>query len=1001
MEVKTTHGHGPGCGCRHPKTLTGTDNGTWHRIATATLVLLLLTLFANSVSALCNNNDFKVNSPNGGEIWSGTKSIQWYYDCGDTSTFQYKIYYKAGSCGGDIGDWTLINTVNKNTKSMSYSWNTATVSNGKYCIGIRKTSGTYKDDKSNGIFNISNTICSGTDADHDRYSTRASDKNKMCCGTNKDKTCKVGVDCNDNNAAINPGVTEEGCICFDGADNDCDGGADESDIDGCFCRSGVDESGGGEDCADPVCRDEPYCVYPETGIICSASDTEHHGWGDGWNVCSDNFDNDGDTLVDMNDPTACRICVDNDHDGYNATGASCGPTDCNDNNPAVHPGAAEACNGVDDDCDAATQDGAIEGWLNTACDGADTDLCQEGTFQCVSGSKTCSDTTGNIQEVCDGVDNDCNPSTQDGAEESWLNSACDGADTDLCKEGTYVCTLGAQTCTDDTGNNAEICDGLDNDCNSATADGSGETWYNQATNCGTGDCASTGQWVCSAGVKTDTCQEGPAGTEVCDASEHDEDCDGTGNEGCECVDGPYNCGIDEGECAYGTQTCTNGQMGQCIGGTGPTDELCDGLDNDCDGAVDEDLTAPDANNQYGVCAGSKKVCDGANSWVEPEYSEITGYEDPETTCDGLDNDCDNSVDEGGASLCPASDNECQEAVCGGTEGCGFANKPATTECGEARDCNEQCIDQDPHMQIFNPTSGHDTCNANGVCVEYRCMEAYTECDSVCGAQCVLSSECTDTSNCEGSIYVTRTANCDQGTCSCDYGEYASAGCSLSVANCGAECDSSGDCAPECEGMDYVTYTCSDQCSCTASAPKSCDDGVECTDDSCDTTAIGGCVNTPDNSKCQNGGTCDGTSGQVWTGTCDATLGCTKTTAPAEKCDGTDNDCDGAVDDDFTNLGESCTAGIGTCQGSGTYVCSQDMTTTECNAVPTGTPSCSGKQCGDDGCGGTCGDYDGGCQEGYVCSETWQCRTVCGDGIKAGSEECDDGNVAPGDGCSSV
>ncbi|NOY45879.1 MAG: hypothetical protein GXP50_10595 [Deltaproteobacteria bacterium] len=76
---------------------------------------------------------------------------------------------------------------------------------------------------------------------------------------------------------------------------------------------------------------------------------------------------------------------------------------------------------------------------------------------------------------------------------------------------------------------------------------------------------------------------------------------------------------------------------------------CDGRDNDLDGLVDLPLVAPLAAKQAGVCAGTVKTCKGALGWLD-DYSGVPGYELPEVSCDGLDNDCDGVVDEG----CPVA-----------------------------------------------------------------------------------------------------------------------------------------------------------------------------------------------------------------------------------------------------------------------------------------------------------------------------------------------------------
>ena len=85
-------------------------------------------------------------------------------------------------------------------------------------------------------------------------------------------------------------------------------------------------------------------------------------------------------------------------------------------------------------------------------------------------------------------------------------------------------------------------------------------------------------------------------------------------------------------------------------------------------------------------------------------------------------------------------------------------------------------------------------------------------------------------------------------------------------------------------------------------------------------------------------------------------------------------------------GWDCTAPGGppsTCQG---YECVPN----DC------TPNCAGRQCGSDGCVGSCG----ACTDGSGCGADGQCRAFCGDGLPHASEGCDDGNLSNGDGCDS-
>lgn len=114
-------------------------------------------------------------------------------------------------------------------------------------------------------------------------------------------------------------------------------------------------------CADGACLIEPgTCTdsdgdsYAVEGGACGLVDCDdsdpavNPGAAE---ACSNGVDDNCDGLTDSEDPL-CLICTDLDGDGYSTDGGECGLIDCDDTNPAINPGATEACdNGSDDDCD--------------------------------------------------------------------------------------------------------------------------------------------------------------------------------------------------------------------------------------------------------------------------------------------------------------------------------------------------------------------------------------------------------------------------------------------------------------------------------------------------------------------------------------------------------------------------------------------------------------------------------------------------------------------------
>ncbi|MBI5118760.1 thrombospondin type 3 repeat-containing protein, partial [Candidatus Poribacteria bacterium] len=336
-------------------------------------------------------------------------------------------------------------------------------------------------------------------------------------------------------------------------------------------------------------------------------------------------DSDGDGLID-----GCDNCP----NAVNPGQEDCDGNGIGDACDTVNPAAIDSdCDGVDDNCNGVTD----EGYSPTAticgtgeCASTGQLLCVSGALQdtCVSGSPTGADAD------CDGLDQNCNGAADDAyipIPTSCGIGECASTGQMICVGGALqdTCTVGSPTGADDD------CDGLDQNCNGLADDSYAPT----PTSCGTGECAASGQMICSNGSLQDTCVSGTPTDEVCDGL--DNDCDGVADDGL--VSTPTTCGI--GECAStGIRNCTGGQwVDTCTPGspTG-TDNDCDGLDQNCDGTADDGYAPTPTTCGVGACASTgQMLCSGGSLQDTCVAGTPTGE-----ICDGLDNDCNGSVDDG-------------------------------------------------------------------------------------------------------------------------------------------------------------------------------------------------------------------------------------------------------------------------------------------------------------------------------------------------------------------
>ena len=515
------------------------------------------------------------------------------------------------------------------------------------------------------------------DADGDGY---GSEETVEACEQPEDSAEQSG-DCDDSDEDVNPGAAED---CEDQRDLDCDGDSTYVDADG----------DGSPECVD--CDDTDADRRPGRTEVCDGID----------NDCNGDVDDDADD--------ATSWFQDGDSDGYGdgssklracdqPSGYVDNATDCDDTEPLANPGETEVCDEIDNDCDGDTDEDASAGTFYV--DGDGDGYGEEGSTGVESCSapsgyadndSDCDDADADVNpgedEVCDEVDNDCDGDTD---EDSAIDATTWYADSDSDGYGdsAYSATQCEQPsnsvdndedCDDSDAaispDATEVCDSVDNDCD-GTVDGSSavdaSTWYDDSDGDGYGD-ASSAPVACTApsgAVSDDSdCDDTdadvfPGAEEVCDSV--DNDCDSSVDEDATDATAYYadSDGDGYGDASSSVSACST-PTGYVSDDTDCDDddaysypgasEICDGADNDCDGTTDEGFSATpstwyadDDGDGYGDPDDSLDRCTQPSGYIadDSDCDDTDGSVNPAATeyCDSVDNDCDDEIDEDDAA----------------------------------------------------------------------------------------------------------------------------------------------------------------------------------------------------------------------------------------------------------------------------------------------------------------------------------------------------------------
>ena len=474
---------------------------------------------------------------------------------------------------------------------------------------------------------------------------------------------------------------------------------------------------------------------------------------------------------------------------------------------------------------------------------------------------------------------------------------------------------------------------------------------------------------------------------------------------------------------------------------------CNGMDCNDDNPCTDDLCDPDVGCVHsfnaiscedgnpctagdycvdGACMPGEKVfCDDGNACTLDACSSVEGCIhhqnqvgpcDDGDECTGGDLCLDGVCVPGPIDLCPPCSSDDDGLACDDGDLCNGKVVCVDGKCTWS-EVVQSCVDNVPY-DCTVPECDPST----GLCVDEPVEDGVT-CDD--GDACTGQDTCTK-GECAGvPVLCDDTDACTVDSCNADSGE---------CVHVGVECADENECTTDsCDALAGCVFV-----------PVECDDAGFCTDDSCEPDV--GCIHTnlPDGTPCDEPGIWLCAAGQCveCVPTCDGKM------CGPDECGGNCGECDGPQDScvggqcicqpacEYIQCGpDGCG---GTCECYGDCVCQDDGTCLEpewvgkepcysgpdcgpgevCNGACWLTPGCTckpdwvcymvcvgwcipcdpqceGKECGPDGCSGTCGE----CGQEYECvDDVCVSIKICGNGVVEPPEECDDGNVLPGDSC---